>query len=53
VQNADDAGASSVGFCLDYTCYGTDSTLGPRMAAWQVRMASVLWQAGLPFVSVL
>jgi sacsin len=35
VQNADDAGATHVSFCLDETTYGDNSVLGGRMAAWQ------------------
>lgn len=35
VQNADDAGATSVAIVLDRERYGASSILSPRMAAWQ------------------
>ncbi|KAG8376019.1 hypothetical protein BUALT_Bualt09G0019400 [Buddleja alternifolia] len=35
VQNAEDAGASSVVFLLDKTHYGTSSLLSPEMGDWQ------------------
>lgn len=35
IQNADDAGATTVSFCLDEREHGTTSLLGGRLADWQ------------------
>lgn len=35
IQNADDAGATKVGFCLDRRKHGQDSLLFKELAAWQ------------------
>jgi sacsin len=35
LQNADDAGATTVSFCLDHQQHGTDSLVYGRLAEWQ------------------
>ncbi|XP_074588626.1 LOW QUALITY PROTEIN: uncharacterized protein LOC141844465 [Curcuma longa] len=35
IQNADDAGATKVCFCLDRRVHRTDSLLSPKLAQWQ------------------
>ncbi|WOK94827.1 sacsin [Canna indica] len=35
IQNADDAGATRICFCLDRRSHGTDSLLSPNLAQWQ------------------
>lgn len=35
IQNADDAGATKVCFCLDRRTHRTDSLLSPKLAQWQ------------------
>ncbi|KAK8814110.1 hypothetical protein WA158_007972 [Blastocystis sp. Blastoise] len=35
IQNADDAHAERIEFCLDLNDYGTDSLLSPELALWQ------------------
>ncbi len=37
LQNADDAGATSLELLLDDTTYPSGSILSPAMAVWQVR----------------
>jgi len=35
IQNADDAGATKVSFCLDHRVHGTDSLLCEELKEWQ------------------
>ena len=46
LQNADDAGASSLTLMLDLTTYPANSILGPAMAMWQVRSSFKLLVGG-------